>query len=221
VINARVSSLPDGTLGCDVTVPLNVISAKQYLNKGYQFIVRYIGRGDGSKNFVDLSQEEGQAIVDAGLGLCVVQHPLAEGWSPTGALGQRFGAAAARLAGGAGLPIGVNVWLDLEGVAKGTQAQDVIDYCNEWYDEVSAVGYLPGVYIGANPGLSADEIYWDLSMKSYWRGGSSSKSGVPDDIPNRGYQMVQRITGSGVREFDSDVTHSDNFGGKALWCIAQ
>lgn len=139
-----------------MTVPINVISAKQYLNKGYQFIVRYVGRGDGSKTFVDLTQEEGQAIADAGLGLCVVQHPLAAGWSPTGTLGPRFGAAAASLAGRAGLHVGVNVWLDLEGVSNGSQAQDVIDYCNEWYDEVSAVGYVPGLYIGAGPGLSAD-----------------------------------------------------------------
>ena len=220
MISARVASLPDGAMGCDVTAPLNVISAKQYLNKGYKFVVRYVGRGDGSRTFVDLTQEEGQAIVDAGLGLCVVQHPLAEGWSPTSALGQRFGAAAATLAGGAGLPVGVSVWLDLEGVAPASQAQEVIDYCNEWYDEVSAVGYAPGVYIGANPGLSADQIYWDLSMKSYWRGGSSTESGVPADIPNRGYQMVQRITGSGTSEFDSDVTHADNFGGTVLWCVS-
>jgi hypothetical protein len=81
-----------------------------------------------------------------GLGLYVVQHPLAEGWSPTGALGQRFGAASANLAGGAGSPVGVNVSLDLEGVTEGSDAQAVIDYCNEWYDEVSAVGYVPGIY---------------------------------------------------------------------------
>jgi hypothetical protein len=221
MISANVASLPDGTIGCDVSTPLNLISAKQYLSKGYSFVVRYVGRGDGSKKFVDLTQEEGQAIVDAGLGLSVVQHPLAEGWSPIAALGQRFGAAAAALAGAAGLPVGVHVWLDLEGVAPASKAQDVVDYCNAWYDEVSRVGYVPGVYIGASPGLSADQIYWDLSMKSYWRGGSDPKAGVPADIPNRGYQMTQRITGSGTREFDSDVTHSDNFEGKVLWCIAQ
>jgi hypothetical protein len=62
-----------------VTVPINVISAKQYLNKGYQFIVRYVGGGDGSKTFIDLTQEEGQAIADADLGLCVVQHPYCTG----------------------------------------------------------------------------------------------------------------------------------------------
>jgi hypothetical protein len=221
VIIAKVASLPDGTVGFDITTPLNLISAKQFLNKGYGFVVRYIGRGDGSKTFIDITQEEAQAIVDAGLGLCVVQHPLANGWNPTGAKGQQFGAAAASIAGEAGLPVGTTIWLDLEGVAPATQTQDVINYSNQWYDEVSAVGFVPGVYIGANPGLSADQIYWDLSMKNYWRGGSSEESGVPADIPNRGYQMLQRITGAGTSEFDSDVIRTDNFGGAVQMCVSR
>jgi hypothetical protein len=219
MLNAKVASLPDGTMGFDITTPLNMISATQFLNKGYGFVVRYVGRGDASRTFIDITQEEGQAIVDAGLGLCVVQHPLAEGWSPTAARGKQFGAAAASLAGEAGLLVGTTVWLDLEGVSPASQPQDVIDHCNEWYDEVSTVGFVPGAYIGANPILSADQIYWDLSMKSYWRGGSGEESGVPADIPHRGYQMAQRITGSGTDEFDSDVIRTDNFGGAVRMCV--
>jgi hypothetical protein len=75
--------------------------------------------------------------------------------------------------------------------------------------------------VGANPGLTGDQIYWDLSMKSYWRGGSSVSSGVPADLPYRGYQIEQRITGSGASEFDSDVTHADNFAAVPLWCLAR
>ena len=220
MINAKIATLPDGTVGFDITSPLNPVSARQYLAKGFKFVVRYVGRGDGSKNFVDITQSEAQDIVDAGLGLCIVQHPLAEGWSPTGAKGQQFGSAAARLAGQAGLPFGMTLWLDLEGVAASTQVQDVIDYCDEWFDEVNGVGYVPGVYIGANPGLSADQIYWDLKMQSYWRGGSSEASGVPADIPHRGYQLFQRITGSGANEFDSDVVKTDNFGGAVKMCVS-
>lgn len=219
MINARIATLPDGTLGCDVTDPINPASARQFFNKGFRFIVRYVGRNDGSKNFVDLTQEEGQTIVDAGLGLGVVQHPLAAGWKPTRNMGASFGAAAAQLCGAAGVPEGATVWADLEGVAKSVTTQDVIDYCNAWHDEVAAVGYVPGVYIGANPGLTADQLYWDLRAKSYWRGGSSEAAGVPLDIPHRGYQMTQRITGSGDTEFDSDVIKTDNFDGAVQWCL--
>src|SRR5215469_2264832 len=94
MINGRVAPLADGSIGFDVTTRLNPASAKQYYNKNFRFVGRYIGRGDGSSNYVDLSQEEGQIIVDAGLGLGVVQHPLAEGWHPTHDLGARFGSAA-------------------------------------------------------------------------------------------------------------------------------
>ena len=207
-------------MGCDVTDPLNSATARQLFNKQFRFVVRYVGRDDGSRVFVDLSPDEAQAILDAGLALSVVQHPLAEGWHPTQALGNQFGAAAAKLTGAAGLPAGVTVWLDLEGVAVGTPAQNIIDYCNAWHAQVTAVGYTSGIYIGANPGLSADQLYWDLDTGHYWRGGSSEKAGVPTTIPNRGYQMIQRITGSGASEFDSDVVQTDNFGDGALWLCA-
>jgi hypothetical protein len=124
------------------------------------------------------------------------------------------------MAAAAGLPPGVTLWVDLEGVDGSAQSQDVIDYCNEWYDQVNSAGYVPGIYIGANPGLSADQLYWDLAMKSYWRGGSSEKSGVPADIPYRGYQLTQRIPASAGANFDSNVTQADNFGGEVMWCLA-
>jgi hypothetical protein len=219
MIDGRVAPLPGVSIGLDLTTRLNKVSARQYYNKNFRFVVRYVGRDDGSTTYVDLNQEEGQAIIDAGLG--VVQHPLAEGWRPTRDLGIRFGSAAARLCGGAGLPVGVTVWLDLEGVAHGTAAQHVIDYCNACNDEVAAVGYIPGVYIGANPGLSADQLYWDLRIASYWRGAASESAGVPADIPHRGYQMTQRITGAAGSEVDRDVIKTDNFNTAVQWCVAR
>jgi hypothetical protein len=111
-------------------------------------------------------------------------------------------------------------WLDLEGVAPGTPAQQAIDYCNVWYTEVAAVGYTPGWYIGANPGLSADQRYRDLRMTSYWRGGSSEQAGVPTEIPHRGYQMTQRITKPNGGEFDMDVVKTDNLHATVRWCVA-
>jgi nucleotide-binding universal stress UspA family protein len=156
MVSRRVGPLADGTMGCDVTGPLNAATARQLRNKNFRFVVRYVGRDDGSHTFVDLTAAEAQVIVDAGLAVSVVQHPLAEGWHPTQTLGSQFGAAAAKLAGAAGVPFGVTVWVDLEGVAVGTPPQNVIDYCNSWHAEVTAVGYTSGIYVGANPGLSAD-----------------------------------------------------------------
>jgi Domain of unknown function (DUF1906) len=206
-------------LGFDSSNALNPIQAKQYFNKGYRFCVRYVSHSNsGSGSFVDLSQDEGQGILDAGLALMVVQHPLASGCEPSGSLGQDFGAIAAAKSGAAGVPPGTNIWLDLEGVKPGVAASDVISFCNSWFSEVESVGYATGVYIGASPILTADQLYWDLKTTHSWKGGSSAKAGVPDDIPHRGYQLVQRIANPGKpNEFDSDVTFVDRFGGSVMW----
>jgi hypothetical protein len=207
-----------GIIGFDTTDRLNPVTAKQYFNKGYRFCVRYLGRGDGKSKYDDLVETEAQVIVDSGMGLMAVQHPLAEGWSPTQTLGQSFGSAAAKLAGDAGLPSGVTIWLDLEGVKASTMDTAVIDYCNAWFAEVAAVGYATGVYIGAAPGITPDQMYWNLKTKSYWQGGSSVAAGVPADIPHRGYQLVQHIQNAGKsNEFDSNVTKNDAFGSGVMW----
>src|SRR5262249_24314240 len=90
--------------------------------------------------------------------------------------------------------------------------------CNAWFEEVEKLGFESGVYIGASPGLNADQLYWDLKTEHYWKGGSSAKAGVPDDIPNRGYQLIQRISNPGKpSEFDSNVTRVDACGAGVMW----
>jgi hypothetical protein len=219
-IEGQVLQAQAGIIGFDTTDRLNRVTAKQYYNKGYRFCLRYIGRGDGKSKFDDLIESEAQAIVNSGMALMAVQHPLAEGWVPTESMGQSFGSGAAEYAGDAGLPLGVTIWLDLEGVKAGTTDTAVVDYCNAWFAEVAAVGYSTGVYIGASPGITSDQMYWNLKTKAYWKGGSSAKSGVPDDIPHRGYQLVQYIQNPGkLNEFDSNVTKIDAFGNSVMWVI--
>jgi|SRR5690348_5411852 len=218
-IRGEIARAPAGVIGFDTPERLNSVRARQYFNKGYRFCVRYVSHDKSvASRFQDLTEEEGQIIVDAGMALMVVQHPLKEGWTPTEKLGRRFGQNAAAYASDAGVPQGVNVWLDLEGVKAGTPDTDVIAFCNAWFNEVDSVGYESGVYVGASPGLNADQLYWDLKTKHYWKGGSSAKAGVPDDIPHRGYQLIQRIQNAGTAyEFDSDVTKIDNFGDGVMW----
>ncbi len=217
-IRCRVAQAPPGLIGFDTIDVLDDARARNYVARGFRFCVRYVPFDDRSE-FVDLTAEEAQTIVDSGLGLMAVQHPLDAGWTPSRELGQGFGQSAARHAGEAGLPPGVNVWLDLEGVAVGTPAADVIAFCNAWFQQVENAGFASGVYIGANPGLSADQLYWDIRTTHYWKGGSNAEAGVPADIPPRGYQLVQRINDPGPYEFDSDFTRTDAFGGSVMWAV--
>jgi hypothetical protein len=200
--------------GFDCDVPVSAIVAQQLYEQGYKFCLRYLSRGAESSS--DLTESEATDILNAGLALMPVQHVRKAGWSPTQALGQQDGEAAAANAKSIGFPVGVNVWCDLEGVSKSAQPQDVIDYCTAWYDAVDAAGYSPGLYVGAAPGLSGDELY-ALPFQHYWR----SPSNVPD-VTNRSYQVFQLFPSVDVNgiQVDVDVTKNDNEDGAAQWLRA-
>jgi glycoside hydrolase-like protein len=210
-----VASASAGSIGFDTDTALSSDTASQFADDGFVFCVRYLSlstpQDDG-----DLSYLEATAILGAGLALMPVQHVLEPGWMPSARLGDLQGAAAAANAQEVGFPAGVNVWLDLEGVGIDASSDDVIAYCNAWFDHVAAAGFLPGLYVGADCGLTGDQLFWDLACKSYWQSGSD----VPD-VDQRGYQMVQRITTepdveNGVA-IDCDLTLVDDLGGSPTW----
>jgi hypothetical protein len=198
-----------GVIGWDTNTKLSKASAKAQYTKGYRFCFRYLSRAS-KQGSNDLSAAEAAIILGAGLALGAVQHVAPEGWTASAALGTTNGKNAAGNAQSVGLPGGMNLWLDLEGVSSQSSALDVIAYCNNWFDAVEAAGYVSGIYVGANAILSGDQLYLRLKTKHYWKSGST----VPD-IPHRGYQLVQHIDTS--LDFDSDVTKTDLLGGQVLW----
>jgi hypothetical protein len=213
-LNASVTSAGNGLHGFDTDAPLTRDSAAAFQSQGFQFCIRYLSRSVPQAEG-DLSASEAQDILDAGLSLMAIQHVMDAGWVPTLELGTKFGAAAATNAQAAGFPQGVIVWLDLEGVGEGVGSDDVIAYCNAWFDAVTAGGYVPGVYVGADCVLSGDQLFWRLKTKHYWRSGSS----VPD-IPHRGYQLVQRASDSDKVNgicIDRDLCMTDALGGTPIW----
>lgn len=207
-VSGKVVRAPAGVIGFDLNSKINGAKAKQFYANGYRFCLRYVGRTDHHAAN-DLTEDEAKVIVDAGLALMVVQHYSGKGWVPTPDLGSDYGQHAASNASEAGIPDGVSVFLDLEGIKSGTPPTDIIAYCNNWFAAVETGGYVPGVYVGANAILSGDELYWDLKTTHYWKSGST----VPD-IPHRGYQMVQTIKAG---QIDRNVTKDDSFGNAVLW----
>jgi hypothetical protein len=195
---------------------LSLDDARRYCAQDYGFCIRYVSHSAALHQYhedngtPDLSLQEAQNILDAGLALMVVQHPDLPGWVPTPDLGNEYGRCAAQFAIEAGIIAGVNVFLDLEGIAAGTNPQDIVDYCNNWFNQAAAAGYEPGIYIGYDVWLSPDDLYSKLRFNHFWRAGGD----IPD-VANRGYQMIQTIAGN----FDSDVTQNDNLGGCVVWQI--
>ncbi|WP_080434476.1 DUF1906 domain-containing protein [Burkholderia ubonensis] len=211
MLSGTVQSAPTGSRGFDTDTSISSDTAQKFANQGYTFCIRYLSLGAGQAPG-DLSITEANDILEAGLALMAVQHAERSGWGPSKEAGDANGGNAAENADAVGFPRGVIIWCDLEDVASKATAQDVIDYCTAWFVAVSQAGYVPGLYVGANAGLTGQQLY-DLPFEHYWQ----SCSEVPA-IPVRGYQMVQTrvsepVNGIGV---DDDVTAADFEGGRCF-----
>ena len=213
-LNGVVQSAPNKSLGFDAVHKISQSLAQQFYSEGYRFCVRYVSLG--SEVSADLTYEEASGILEGGLALMPVQHVMFEGWMPSAELGKTHGDNAATNTDQVGFPIKVNLWCDLEGISPDATAQDVIDYCNAWYDAVNAWKYIPGLYVGANCILNGEQLYEDLKFQHYWK----SESYVPQ-VATRSYQMVQSYVGEPVNgiSIDRDVTYIDDEGGRPQWLI--
>ena len=69
-----------------------------------------------------------------------------------------------------GLPAGIHVFLDMEGLAAyKTDPPVLISKVNAWADTVRAAGYRPALYVGNPQPLTSQEL-WALRVELYWRG---------------------------------------------------
>ncbi len=214
-LTGNVQSAPNKSLGFDADTKLSRSVAQSFYNEGYRFCCRYLSLGSEEETS-DLTYSEANDILDGGLALMPVQHVLSPGWEANGKLGEIHGENAARNADTVGFPSKVNVWCDLEGIQGGVSAQSVIDYCNNWYDAVAAYGYLPGLYVGANSILNAEQLYESLKFQHFWK----SESDVPE-VAVRSYQMVQYYYPELVNgiSIDKDITYIDKKGGQPQWLV--
>ncbi|HTF05072.1 MAG TPA: glycoside hydrolase domain-containing protein [Bacteroidia bacterium] len=207
-----VQSAAPGLNGFDTITTITPSTAAKFVQDGYGFCARYVSLGSTQ---TDLSNQEAVDILNAGLALMIVQRVRSSGWVPSASLGTTYGTNAANNAASIELPKGMNIFCDLEGAAEGTSAQVVIDYCQAWYAAVNSAGYVPGIYVGPQCGLSGTQLYQNLSFGHYWK----SADTVPD-VATRGYQIVQLqppdITVNGVG-IDKDTTQTDNLGDSVLW----
>jgi hypothetical protein len=222
-----VQSAPAGARGFDTDTQLTSNTAAAFAAAGFRFAVRYLSLGPVEQSG-DLTASEVQDIVGAGLALMAVQHAPESGWIPTAQLGEQHGNNAARNAQSAGLPSGMNIWLDLEGVNSGAPASNVSAYCNAWFSKVADAGYVPGLYVGTGSILSGEQLD-ALEVNYFWKSGCDA--GAQDQgscfeysYPMKGYCMVQSISGSASLDnvaYDFDVIQQDNCSETPHWLAAQ
>jgi len=213
-LDGHVLASTDRLKGFDVNGPVAADTAGAFVAHGYRFAIRYVRRKE--RHSYDLNSKEARAILASGLGLMVVQHVANEGWSPSARLGATYGNTAAGEAARIGVPPGVTVWCDLEGVAPGAPANAVIDFCNRWHSKVAAAGYVPGLYVGYGARLNADQLYRSLRFTHYWRAYNLDADQTPS---TRGFQMAQRVSGDDdfvpgfETQFQVDEIRADALGG--------
>ncbi len=217
MLSGSIQKAPAGVRGFDANTPISSTAAAEFIAAGYQFCLRYVGRTQMATH--DLSAQEAEGILAAGLALMPVQHVLNPGWQPTASLGAEYGQNAATFSRQIGFPQGVNVWCDLESVSTSASAADVAGFCNAWYDAVAAAGYVPGLYVGYEPGLTGQQLYAKLKFQYYWA--AYNVDGVSTPKP-RGWVLVQSeghgtIGGVSTEAYDADTTHTDGMGGQVLW----
>jgi hypothetical protein len=187
-----IGYLPTGTRGFDCNWPLDAGQARGFYVRGHRFAIRYVGRRQMKQH--DVSEPELRTILRAGLAVMLVQHVSLPGWVPDGPLGREYGLNAARFAREVGYQRGAVLWCDLEEVRAGTPSQDVIDYCNAWYDHVRLIGYEPGLYVGYGAGLSGHDLYWRLKFRRYWSAYNLNRDQYP---AVRGVQLRQKVATAG------------------------
>jgi len=69
-----------------------------------------------------------------------------------------------------GIPRGVTVWLDLEGIeAWNTPPNELIRLINSWAFDIKSSGWMPGLYVGAPQPLTGKQLY-SLGVVRYWLG---------------------------------------------------
>jgi len=220
-----VQSANSGLRGFDIDLILTAARARDFKKAGYDFCIRYVPRTAllAEQTHTNLTNAEAIAILDAGLALMVVQHSRKEGWQPTAALGTTDGQYAVIYAAQvAELPVGINIWCDLEVVADTATAAGVIAYCQAWYAAVSAGGYVPGLYVGYGIKISEAQLFNDLPFKHYWSA-YNAQIGVETGI----YQLLQTdalalstvTPDSDKNTFDPNRTETDERGGLPLWLV--
>jgi hypothetical protein len=185
-----------GARGIDCVTTLTPGTAVAFKTTGIDFSMRYLGT---------VTPGELQGILDAGLAFMPVTYA------------DRFdGPLSVSFVKALGLPVGVTVWLDVEGIGDKLSPDEVITKINAWAHAIKAASYEPGIYVGDSVPLTSQQLF-DLAVVRYWR----SMSMVPE--PRCGFcqtqfHPTQNWRGVGV-PVDLNMIGADYFGRLPTWAV--
>lgn len=150
-----------GDLCVDVDEPLDAGTCSSMRAGGVKGVFRYLS---------DLTVSEVATITAAGLILYFVNHSRLPGWIPSAAEGGRDAAGDIANFKHLGIPVGVHMFFDLEGVG-GASPSNLIAHLDAYASAIKAAGYIPAVYVGERSLLNSVQLY-ALGFVLYWHGAS-------------------------------------------------
>lgn len=177
----RLATGKPGDLIVDTDEALDATSCSVLRNAGIRGVVRYAS---------DLTVHEVDTIIGAGLILYFVNHSRNPGWLPSAIDGKKDAnrdlADLLRL----GIPKGVHMAFDLEGVGGGSPS-NVIAHVNAHAGGIQAGGYLASLYVGYGALLNSVQLY-ALRSTLYWHSCSRivDMAGA-EAAPECGWAMMQ------------------------------
>jgi glycoside hydrolase-like protein len=194
----------------DTDIRLNPVVLGQVEAAGYAGVARYVPLpGDGAAN--DIRADELGAVMEAGLGLLLVQHVRFPHWDPAMHSGGTDARVAVQFAMEVGYLAGAHIFLDLEGIVPGTGTATKA-FAEAWAATVVGAGYRAGCYVGFDVPLTPQELFDLHDINSYW-----SDAG-PRNVAVRGFAIKQhpQIQIAGVN-FDPDTVQPDLKGETPVW----
>lgn len=203
--------------GFDTDTEITADAAAAFVAAGFRWCARYVSRAAPEQG--DLTKEEVNTILAAGLALIVVQHAPPANWSASNSNGLLWGRAALRNVQLLGLPIGLSLFKDHEGVnLSAADATEIAGHINNWSQPLRQAGYSPGLYVGFDAGLDAAQLYYRLTLNCYWQ--SASQVPAPEV---RGY-CIHQINGAGGEiggvTYDLDMLDADAKGDLPYWLVS-
>ena len=156
-ISMKVSSGVSGEIYCDTWQIITAAKAKALKDKHVAGVIRYTD---------NLTAQEIQGLLAAGLKIGIVSSCRGTGWVPTSDMGTRDGTAAVAKLKALGIPVGVTVWADMEG--SGGTAQDSIAYLEARGKVVEAAGYQHGLYEGWGQKATGAQLAALHYTHGYW-----------------------------------------------------
>jgi hypothetical protein len=195
---------------CDASVVVTASTSAKLAAEGYVGIIRTLAYKAGASEATDLHADELAWHLANGLWVAVYQRVRLPGWKPIECDGYEDAEAAMLEAQKIGLPYGMHIWQDLEGV--GGDAADVPNYCKQWADGIASYG--AALYVGYQTLLTPEQLH-ELPHDRYGSDAGHRLVAVSGVCWNQGKPFVL----DGIT-FDSGEMQADLLGRLPMVCAA-